>query len=353
MKSKKSITIGNRKVGAGYPTFVIAEMSGNHNGDIQRALKIVDKAAEAGVDAIKIQTYTADTITLSCDNEYFKTQKGSLWEGKTLYELYSAAYTPWDWHEAIFSRAKEKGLIYFSTPFDISSVDFLEKLNAPAYKIASYEIQDIPLIKRVALTHKPILISTGIAKYEEIAEAVDVCKNAGNEDVILLKCTSAYPSPFADMNIKLIPKMEQDFNLVCGLSDHSMGTEVDIAAVTLGAKVIEKHMTLDRADGGIDAPFSMESQEMKLLVEQIRNVEAALGKATYELTYLQLAGRKYGRSLFISNDIKAGELFTTENVKSVRPSDGLHTKYYYEVLGKKCKFDVKKGTPLKWDMIDE
>ena len=346
------VKIGKIKICENNPTFIIAEMSGNHNGDINRALEIVDRAAEAGVDAIKLQTYTADTITLNCDNEYFQTQKGSLWEGRTLYDLYSEAYTPWEWHEAIFDRAKEKGLICFSTPFDLSAVDYLEELDAPAYKIASYEIQDIPLIERVASTKKPIIMSTGIAKYEEILEAVNTCRKAGNDNIILLKCTSAYPSPYEDMNLKVIPKMKMDFGCICGLSDHSLGTEVDIAAVALGAKVIEKHMTLCRKDGGVDSAFSMEPKEMKLLVKQIRNAERALGKETYDLTLNQIEGRKYGRSLFISKDIKSGDVLTAENLKSVRPSNGLHTRYYGKVLGKKIRYDLKKGTPLSWDMID-
>lgn len=348
----ENVIIGKRIIGKTYPSFIIAEMSGNHNGNLERALEIVDKAAETGVDAIKLQTYTADTITLDCDSEYFKTQKGSLWEGRTLYDLYSDAYTPWEWHEAIFNRAKERGLICFSTPFDFSAVDFLETLDVPAYKIASYEINDLPLIEKVAMTQKPVIISTGIANYDEIVEAVNTCREVGNNNVILLKCTSAYPSPYEDMNIRTINKMEKDMDCICGLSDHSMGTEVDVAAVALGARVIEKHMTLKRSDGGVDAQFSMEPEEMRLMVEQIRNIEKALGKETYELTLKQQEGRKYGRSLFVSKDIKAGDVLNADNTKSVRPSAGLSPKYYYEVLGKRVTKDVKKGTPISWNLID-
>ncbi len=314
---------------------------------------IVDAAAKAGVDAIKLQTYTADTITLDCKNEYFMTQKGSLWDGQTLYELYSKAFTPWEWHEEIIDRATEKGIICFSTPFDFTSVDFLEQLNVPAYKIASYEIQDIPLLQKVARTMKPVIISTGIATYDEIGEAINACRQVGNDNVVLLKCVSEYPSPFEDINLNTIPSMISDFDCICGLSDHSMGIEVDIAAVALGAKVIEKHMTLRRSDGGVDSAFSMEPEEMTEMVKRIRNVEKALGSATYELTQKQKEGRAFGRSLFVSNDIVAGEVFSKNNIRSVRPSYGLNTRYYDKIIGKKAKRSLKKGTPLNWDMIEE
>ncbi len=348
----KDVVIKNKKIGEKNPTFIIAEMSGNHNGDKKRAFEIVDAAADAGVDAIKLQTYTADTITLDCRNEYFMTQKGSPWEGQTLYELYSQAYTPWEWQKEIIDRATDRGLVCFSTPFDFSAVEFLEELDVPAYKIASYEIQDIPLLIKVAKTKKPIIISTGIASYEEIEEAVNICKQNDNPNIILLKCVSEYPSPYEDINLNVIPKMITDFNCVCGLSDHSMGTEVSVAAVALGARVIEKHLTLRREDGGVDSSFSMEPQEMANMVRQIRNVEKALGKSSYELTALQVKGRVYGRSLFVSEDIEAGEVLTNENIRSVRPAYGMNTKYYEEVIGKKACRPLKKGSPLKWDMIE-
>ena len=348
----KDISILEKKIGNNNPCFIIAEMSGNHNGDINRALEIVDAAADSGVDAIKLQTYTADTITLDCKNEYFMTQKGSLWEGQTLHDLYSKAYTPWEWHEKIKERATENGLICFSTPFDFSAVEYLEMLNMPAYKIASYEIQDLPLIATVAKTQKPIIISTGIATLDEIVDAVNVCKKEGNENVVLLKCVSAYPSPYEDMNLKVIPDMEKRFECFCGLSDHSMGSEVAVAAVALGAKVIEKHMTLRRSDGGVDSAFSMEPQEMAEMVRQIRNIEKALGKETYELTNLQKESRAFGRSLFVVEDIEKGDVLTEKNIRSIRPAYGMSTKHYYDVLGKKAIRFLEKGTPLEWSMID-
>lgn len=347
-----TISIGSSAIGIDTPTFIIAEMSGNHNGDLSRALSIVDAAVDAGVDAIKLQTYTADTITLDCDNEYFRTQKGGLWEGRTLYDLYAEAYTPWEWHKAIIQHAKERNIICFSSPFDFSAVDFLEDLNVPAYKIASYEIQDIPLISKVAKTGKPVIMSTGIATLSDIYSAVEACKAVGNNNIILLKCTSAYPSPFEEMNIKVIPHMMQMFNCPCGLSDHSLGSEVAVAAVALGARVVEKHLTLSRKDGGVDAAFSMEPNEFKSLVNQIRNVEKALGKVTYDLTEKQVEGRTGGRSLFVSKDIRKGEVFTENNIKSVRPSVGMAPKFYYDVLGRKANCDIKMGTPLSWNYIE-
>lgn len=347
-----SIKVGDRVIDNTSRTFVVAEMSGNHNKDFGRAKEIIDAAAEAGADAIKLQTYTPDTITLDCDNEYFQSQKGSLWEGQTLYDLYLEAYTPWEWQEELFKYAEKKGILCFSAPFDISAVEFLEKLNNPVYKIASYEIQDLMLIENVAKTGKPIIMSTGIATLEEINEAINVCYANNNKQVILLKCTSAYPSPYEDMNINVIPDMQKRFDCICGLSDHTLGSEVAIAAVAKGAKVIEKHFTLARADGGVDSAFSMEPKEFSEMVKQIRNVEKALGQATYDLTEKQIEGRKYGRSLFISTDIAKGEEFSSNNIKSVRPADGLPTKYYNEIIGKRANRNLIKGTPLSWDMID-
>lgn len=346
------IKIADKKIGTNEAVFFVAEMSGNHNGDLSRALEIVDAAAEAGVDAIKLQTYTADTITLDCDNVYFKTQSGGLWEGRTLYDLYSEAYTPWEWHEEIFTRAKKRGLICFSAPFDFTAVDFLEKLGNPIYKIASYEIQDLPLIEKAASTGKPIMLSTGIAKTHEIAAAVETCHKVKNNNIILLKCTSAYPTPYEDMNLNVIPDMKTRFDCLCGISDHSLGDEVAVASVALGARVIEKHMTLRRDDGGVDSAFSMEPEEFADMIRRIRNVEKAIGKATYELTKKQIEGRAFGRSLFVTKNIAKGELFTEHNIRSIRPATGLPPKYYYEILGKKAKCNLQQGTPLSFDNIE-
>lgn len=345
------ILIQDRKIGNKYPTFIIAEMSGNHNKDINRALEIVEIAKECGADAIKLQTYTPDTITLNCNNKYFATQKGSLWEGMTLYQLYEKAYTPWEWHKRIFERANKVGLICFSSPFDVTAVEFLEKLESPAYKIASYEITDIPLIKKVARTKKTIIISTGIANLSDIEAAVKACKEEENEKVILLKCTSAYPSPYEEMNLRVIPHMAQTFECITGISDHSYGTEVAVAAVAQGAKVVEKHFTLSRAEGSVDADFSMEPKEFAEMVKQIRNVEKALGRVSYELTKSQMAGKQYARSLFTVNDIKKGELFTIDNIRSVRPGNGLAPVYLEEILGRRAAQDIERGMPLRWEMI--
>lgn len=347
----ENLKIDGRTIGKASPSYIIAEMSGNHNGDIRRALEIVEAAAEAGADAIKLQTYTADTITLDCNNEYFQTQKGSLWEGRTLYDLYGEAYTPWEWHGPLMEKARELGLTCFSTPFDFTAVDFLEKLDVPAYKIASYEIQDIPLIRKVAETGKPVIMSTGIATLADIYAAVETCRKAGNEQIVLLKCTSAYPSPYEEMNLNVIPHMKQTFGCICGLSDHTLGTEVAVASVALGAEIVEKHLTLKRADGGVDSAFSMEPKEFADMVRQIRNVEKAKGHVSYELTDKQKEGRQFGRSLFIAEDVCEGSEFTEKNIRSVRPAAGLATKYYKSVLGRKASCDLKKGMPLTWEMI--
>lgn len=347
----KNFKIRNRTISEDSPAYIIAEMSGNHNGDFERALALIDAAKEAGADAIKLQTYTADTITIDCNKPEFSTGKG-LWEDeKTLYSLYKKAYTPWEWQEKLKEYAEAIGLDCFSSPFDFTAIDFMTRINMPAIKIASYEINDIPLIKKAAQTGKPIIISTGIAHLEDIERALLTCKKEGNENVALLKCTSAYPSPYEDMNIKLIPNMKETFNCIVGLSDHSLGSEVALGAVALGAKIIEKHMTLKRSDGGVDSAFSMEKEEFKEMVSQIRNLEKALGKATYKLTDVQEEGRKGSRSLYIVKDVKQGEVFTAENIRSIRPGGGLHTMYYEEILGKTARADYEKGTPLSWEMV--
>lgn len=348
---EKKIKIGSRYVGEGEGTFIVAEVSANHLQDYDRAEDIIRAAAEAGADAVKLQTYTPDTITLDCDNEYFQITQGTIWDGTTLHKLYETAYTPWEWQPKLKKYAESLGMECFSSPFDATAVDFMHEMDMPAYKIASFEINDIPLIRKIAKLGKPIIFATGIAYLEDIERAIRVCKEVGNEQVILLKCTSTYPSPYEDMNLKVIPNMAEVFDCVAGLSDHSMGSAVAVASVALGAKMVEKHLTLSRADGGPDAAFSMEPDEFKRMVDEIRIAEKALGKVTYELTEQQKRSREDGRSLFVVKDIKAGEMFTEENVRSIRPAFGMHTMYYDEVLGQKAKTDLVKGTPMDWKYI--
>lgn len=349
---KKEIQIGNKRISVDSPTFVIAEMSANHGMDFHKAVEILYAAKEAGADAIKIQTYTPDTITLDCDDPCFQITQGTIWDGTTLHKLYETAYTPWEWQGKLKEIAEDIGLIFFSSPFDLSSVDFLSELGVPAYKVASFEINDIPFIRKIARKGKPIIMSTGIAYLSDIELALQTCREEGNENVILLKCSSAYPAPYEDINLRTIPSMKQVFDCIVGLSDHTLGTAVSQAGVALGAKVIEKHLTLRRADGGADAAFSMEPAEFKEMVDNIRIIEKALGKVTYDLTEKQKASRDHARSLFIARDMKAGEIFTPENLRSVRPSCGLHTKYYEELLGKRIRKDAKLGTPMCWELVD-
>lgn len=349
---QKKIKIGKKYVGGDAPAFIVAEVSANHLQDFERAKAIIKAAADAGADAVKLQTYTADTITLDCDNDYFQITQGTIWDGTTLHKLYQEAFTPWEWQPELMKYANKLGMECFSSPFDHTAVDFMEEMDMPAYKIASFEINDIPLIRKIAKLGKPIIFATGIAYLEDIERALKVCKEEGNEQVILLKCTSQYPSPYEAMNLKVIPNMAEVFDCSTGLSDHSMGCTVAVASVALGAKMVEKHLTLSRTDGGPDAEFSMEPAEFKQMVDEIRIVEKALGKVTYELTEQQKRSREDGRSLFVVKDVKEGEIFTEENVRSIRPNFGLHTMYYEEVLGKKAKTDVAKGTPLSWNVID-
>lgn len=349
---EKEIRIGGHVISESSPAFVVAEMSANHNMDFDRAVAILQAAKDAGADAVKIQTYTADTITLNCDDPCFQITQGTLWDGTTLYKLYQSAYTPWEWQPKLKTIAEEMGLEFFSSPFDLSSVDFLENMGVPAYKIASFEITDIPLIKKIAHTGKPIIIATGIAHLSDIDLALKTCKEAGNEKVILLKCTSSYPAPYEDINLRTIPSMGETFDCLAGLSDHSMGSAVAGAAVALGARMVEKHLTLSRADGGADAAFSMEPAEFKEMVDNIRKIELALGKVTYDLTPKQAREREHSRSLFVAEDMRAGDIFTPENLRSVRPADGLHTMYYEELLGKRINRDAKLGTPMSWDLVD-
>lgn len=350
---RKKIQIGGHFVGEDCPCFIIAEMSANHLMDFDRAVKIMEAAKKAGADAIKLQTYTPDTITLNSEKPYFQINQGTIWDGTTLYKLYQQAYMPWEWQPELNRIAKELELICFSSPFDASAVKFMEEMEMPAYKIASFEITDIPLIQRAAAAGKPIILSTGIAHKEDIALALDTCLKEGNEQVILLKCTTAYPAPYEDINLNSIRMLSRDFDCVCGLSDHTMGHAIAVGAAALGARVIEKHLTLSRADGGADAAFSMEPEEFQEMVEQIRIVEKALGHETYKLTEKQTNSRQHSRSLFVVKDVKAGEIFTPENIRSVRPADGMHTKYYEKVLGLRAAEDIGAGEPLSWKLIQE
>ena len=334
-------------------TLIIAELSANHGHSLEKALATVRKAKECGADAIKIQTYTADTMTLDCDNEYFQINQGTIWDGTTLYKLYQQAYTPWEWHAALQAEAEKERLIFFSTPFDPTAVDFLETLQVPLYKIASFEITDIPLIEYTASKGKPMIISTGIATLADIEAAVDACRRVGNHDITLLKCTSSYPAPVAEANLLTIPNLAETFNVKAGLSDHTLGHAVAIAAVALGARVIEKHFIIDRAIGGPDASFSMTPDEFKLMVDGIREAELALGRVSYALTDNIIKSRKFSRSLFVATDIKAGETITSHNIKSVRPNDGLPPGAINQVLGKTAKTDLKAGTPLSWDLLTD
>lgn len=332
-------------------TFIIAELSANHNRNKQIAINTIRAAKKAGADAIKLQTYTPDTITIDFDNEYFQINEG-LWEGKTLYELYGEAYTPWEWHKELFDVAKEEGLICFSSPFDKTAVDFLEDLNVPAYKIASFEIQDIPLIEYTASKGKPIIMSTGIATEEDIRLAVDTCRKARNEDIILLKCTSSYPAPIELANLKTMIDMKKRFGVQVGLSDHSLGNIAPIVATSIGAKVIEKHFILDKSFGGPDASFSLDIKEFSSMVKAVRMSEEALGEVTYELPEKVERNKKFARSLFAVKDIKKGEVITEDNVRSIRPGYGMHPNYFKEIIGKKIKKDISIGTPLSIDLIN-
>lgn len=349
---KKEITIGRTLISEDSPTFIIAEMSANHLMDYNRAVEVMRAAKEAGADAIKIQTYKPDTITLDTDAPDFQITQGTIWDGTTLHKLYESAYTPWEWQPKLQKEAQDLGLEFFSSPFDLTSVDFLEEMDVPAYKVASFEINDIPMLKKIARLGKPIILSTGIAYMSDIELALKTCREEGNEDVILLKCTSSYPCPYEDMNLRTIANMRDTFDCIVGVSDHSMGSAAAGAAVALGAKVVEKHLTLRRADGGADAAFSMEPQEFKEMVEHIRIIEKALGKVSYELTEKQRREREHSRSLYIAKDMKAGDVFTPENLRSVRPAFGLHTKHYEEILGKRVTMDVKLGTPMSWNLVE-
>jgi pseudaminic acid synthase len=342
--------IGTFEINNNSKVFIIAELSANHNGSIEVALETIKAAKRAGADCIKLQTYTADTITLDSDKEDFKI-KGTIWEGQKLHKLYQEAYTPWEWHQQLFDAAKAEGLICFSSPFDKSAVDLLEGLNTPAYKIASFEITDIPLIEYAASKGKPIILSTGIATTVDIELALDACRRMGNNNIALLKCTSSYPAPIEEANMCMVKDLAERFGVISGLSDHTIGTTVPVVATCFGAKIIEKHFILDRAIGGPDASFSMNEAEFTVMVKAVRETELAIGKVDYTLTDKQSKGKDFSRSLYITEDVKKGEVFTEANVRSIRPGFGLHPKYLPQVLGKKAAADLEKGTRFNLELI--
>jgi pseudaminic acid synthase len=347
IKMKIKTIKGFRNISINEPTFIIAEMSGNHNQSIERAKQLIDVAAEAKVDAIKLQTYTADTMTIDCDKEDFIVKVNDAWKNKTLYELYNWAYTPWEWHKELKKYAESKGLIFFSTPFDETAVNFLEELNVPLYKIASFETNHIPLLKKIAKTGKPVIISRGLTSYLELEEAISVLRENGCKDIVVLHCVSSYPAKYEQMNLKTIKDLSDKFNVISGLSDHSLGNLVPIASVAMGAKVIEKHFTLSRKDGGPDAEFSLEKEELIKLVEDIRNLEKALGCISKESEKKESENKIFKRSIYVVKDIKKGEIFTKDNIRVIRPGYGLHPRYYEDILGKKSILDVEKGTSFK------
>jgi len=345
------IKIGNSIIGNKQKVFIIAELSANHNQSFDLAVKTIEAMKKAGADAVKLQTYTADTITIDCNNKYFQIKQGTIWDGQNLYQLYQKAGTPWEWQPKLKKIANDLGMEFFSSPFDKTAVDFLEKMDVPTYKVASFEITDIPFIEYIASKGKPIIISTGIAEKEDITEAISVCKRMGNNKLILLKCTSSYPTPLENVNLMTIPDMKKRFHTIVGLSDHTLGIAASVAAVALGAQVVEKHFILDRKIGGPDSQFSLEPEEFKSMVNEIRNTEKALGKVTYVLSKKSELNREFSRSLFVVEDIKEGEQFTEKNIRSIRPAFGLPPKYIKKILGKRAVKNIKRGTPLKWSLI--
>ncbi len=351
-RSMPAVNINGRDVGKGFPCYVVAEMSGNHNQSYEKAVEIVYAAKKAGADAIKLQTYTPDTITIDCDNEHFRIGKGTIWEGQNLYDLYREAYTPWEWQPKLKEIADTLGIDLFSTPFDETAVNFLDEMNVPAYKIASFELLDIPLLRKVAQTGKPIIMSIGMATLAEIDEAVRAVRKAGGSQLALLKCTSAYPAPPEEMNLRTIPHLAKAFYLPVGLSDHTLGIAVPVASVALGACIIEKHLTLSRSVPGPDSAFSLEPHEFKTMVEAVRTAEKALGEVSYEMTEGETTSRVFRRSLFVVKDMKAGEVLTEENVRSIRPGYGLPPKYLKDVLGRRAATNIWKGTPLSWNLVE-
>ncbi len=347
---KPYITIDNRKIGLDYPPYIIAELSANHNGDINRAYQIIEAAKEAGADAIKLQSYTHKTITMDCDSEEFQIH-GGLWDGQTLYELYKGAHMPWEWHKPLFEKAKALGITIFSSPFDFTAVDLLEELDAPAYKIASFELVDLPLIARVAKTGKPMIMSTGMANKEEIQEAVDCARENGCEELIVLHCVSGYPTPAEQYNLKTIADISERFNVFSGLSDHTIDNATAVASVVLGACLIEKHVTMDRNGGGADDSFSLEPEELAQLCKDSKTAWEALGHVNYERTEAEKGNVKFRRSLYVVKDMKEGDIFTPENLRSIRPGFGLSPKFYEDVIGGLCSCSISRGDALTWDMV--
>jgi len=346
------INIGGRRIGPGEPVYIIAEISANHNHDFDQAVSTLHAAKDAGADAVKLQTYTADTMTIPCDNDYFRIDKGTIWEGRNLYDLYKETNTPWEWQPRLMAIAKDLGIDLFSSAFDHSSVDFLEQMDVPAYKLASFEIVDLPLIEKIASMHKPLIISTGMATLGEIEEAVRTAGNAGGAgQLALLKCTSAYPAPYEEMNLRTIPHLAEAFRIPTGLSDHSLGIAAAVGAVALGACILEKHITLSRDIPSPDSAFSLEPHEFKAMTEAVRVVEKALGEVHYHVTEREAASSIFRRSLFVVNDMKAGQVFTEATVRSIRPGNGLPPKFIEEVLGKRAAKDITRGTPLDFSMI--
>jgi N-acetylneuraminate synthase len=350
---KPFIEIEGRKIGSGFPTYIIAEMSANHHQNFDQALRILEAAEEVGADAIKMQTYTADTLTIDSDKKYFRVGGGTLWDDRTLYELYGEAYTPWEWQPKLKKAADDLGLAFFSSPFDFSAVDFLEDIGVPCYKLASFELVDIPLIEKIARTGKPIIMSTGMASLEEIKTAIHTARSAGAKQIALLKCTSAYPAPPEEMNLLTIPHLARTFGVPTGLSDHTLGTVVPVAAVSIGACIVEKHFTLNREIPGPDSAFSLEPDEFKGMVDAIRTAEKALGQVDYTVGEFESKSLVFRRSLFVVEDVKAGEPFTERNVRSIRPGHGLPTKHLKNILGRKAARDLERGTPLDWSLLED
>jgi pseudaminic acid synthase len=343
--------IGKRSIGPGSPVYVLAELSANHNQDYDQAFRIIQAAKDAGADAIKLQTFTADTITIASDRNEFRVAGGTLWDGRNLHDLYSEAYTPWEWQPRLKKAAEDLGMDLFSSAFDPTAVDFLEEMDVPAHKVASFELVDIPLIQRMARTGKPLIMSTGMATVEEIEEALQCARDAGATQIALLKCTSAYPAPAEEMNLRTIPEMVRRFEVPVGLSDHTIGIAAAVAAVALGACIVEKHLTLSRSTPGPDSAFSLEPREFKAMVDAVRTAENALGKVQFGLSAKEEASRVFRRSLFVVEDVKEGEIFTASNVRSIRPGHGLHTRHLAEVLGKRAARGIKRGTPMNWEFV--